>query len=85
MALGALRIARCQHHAGIVEEHVEPGFLCQEVLGRGPDCAQVGQVGDDTGEAAAAGGEFMFYAVYGGLDLALGSGGDIDGAVLLVE
>lgn len=85
VALGALRIARRQHHAGVVEEHVEPGFLCQEVLGRGPDSAQVGQVDDDTGEAAVAGREFLFYALYGCLDLALGPGGDVDGAVLLVE
>lgn len=85
VALRALRIIGRQHHAGVVEEHVEPVLPRQEVLGRGPDGAQVGQVDDDAGEAAGAGGELLLYALDGGLDLALGPGGDVDGAVLLVE
>lgn len=85
VALRAPRVARRQHHASVMEEHVEPVLPRQEVPGRGPDGAQVGQVDDDAGEAAGAGGELVPYALDGGLDLALGPGGEVDGAVLLVE
>ena len=85
VALRALGVVGRQHHAGVVEEHVEPVFSGQEVLGRGADRAQVGQVDHDAVEAAGAGGELLLYALDGGFDLAFRSGGNVDGAVLLVE